>query len=168
MQRICIFGSSETGKSSLARKMIAPSPVPVIVHDPYLYDWPNAKIVTASPDDFIAALVDQKGQPCIAVIDEADLMLSMSHKENFWIFTRGRHTQITPILCSQRPQYVAPTPRNQGTDLYLFNIGFKDAKELAESYNAPALADAHNLPQGHFFHRRWQDGKILVTKHKLW
>lgn len=167
-QRVLIVGTSESGKSTLAKRLLEGADVPVFVHDPLFTDWPNLTARFNTSDELRALMEKIKGEPFICVVDEAGDFFRVGQTENHWIFTRGRHAAMLPIAIAQRVKMIAPNVREQASDLFVFNSGRESAEILAEEYNQPDLAGACNLAQGEFFHCRWKDGKKSLTKHKLW
>lgn len=166
-QRILIVGVSESGKSSLARKIIERSGLPCFVRDPFLDEWPNAQIVTPDFDEMRAEVMKYQN-PRIAVADEAGDVLSVGDRGNHCFFTSWRHHGIIPIAIAQRMTMIAPNVRTSSTDLYLFESALADCEILARDKNCPELVEAANFVAGDFFHLRKKDGKRVLTRHRLW
>jgi hypothetical protein len=166
-QRVLIIGVSESGKSSLARKLIEGAKLPYFVHDPILSDWRGARLVTDSMEVFCEA-VEKFGQPCIAAVDEAGEALTVGQKQYHKVFTRWRHKAILPIVMAQRYKMIAPNVRVNATDVYLFETARTDCEELAIDFNCPELLGACEFEPGDFFHLRKREGKKLLTRHRLW
>ena len=166
-QRVLIVGTNESGKTGLANELIKNANVPVFVRDPIGANWSKCDARFSNSEELRMLLDKQKGQPCIAVIDESADFFSMSEKVNHWIFTRGRHDAMLPIAIAQRLKMMAPNVRDCATDLYVFEVSPEAASILAESYNMPELERASDLTQGEFFHVRRIAGKRTLTEHIL-
>lgn len=167
-QRVLIVGTSESGKTTLANRLIESANIPVFVHDPIGATWSRMTARFYTSDELRALRAPLKGQPCIVVIDEAAEFFRVGQHENHWIFTRGRHDAMLPIAIAQRLKMMAPNVREQASDLYVFNSGNEASNILAEEYNCPDLLSAPELSQGEFFHVRWQNGARVCTAHALW
>ena len=166
-QRVLIVGVSESGKTTLANRLIKDAPVPVFIRDPIGAAWAKCDGRFETSDELRVLLEPLKRSPCIVVVDEAADFFSMSQKENHWIFTRGRHEAILPIAIGQRLKMMAPNVREQASDLYVFESSFEAASILAEAYNMPDLENAPDLTQGEFLHVRRVNGKRILTSHKV-
>lgn len=168
-QRILIVGKSESGKSSLARRLMddaLKAGIPVYVRDPLGYQWPGASGYFNDTTE-LRRLMVQYGAPAIVIVDEAVDFFRPQQVENHWIFTRGRHEGLLPIAIAHRVKMIAPNVRAQASDLYVFYSARDDAEILAGDYAHDGLKIANTLDQGEFFHVRWQNKKNLLTRHKL-
>ena len=165
-QRVLIIGVSESGKSTLARRLIAQAGLPYFVHDPILSQWDKARLVTDNIAVFIDA-VERETYPRIAVIDEAGEVLKVGDYGNHKVFTRWRHNAVLPIAIAQRYKMIAPNVRVNATDVYVFETAKVDCDELAIDFNCPGIAEAANLDSYEFFHIRKKNGKKVLTRHKL-
>lgn len=167
-QRILIVGTSESGKTSLANRLIENIDVPIYIRDPIRAHWAKCDGRFDSSDGLRTLLEANKEQRCVVVVDEAADFFSVSQKENHWIFTRGRHDAMLPIALAQRLKMMAPNVRECASDLYVFECSIEAAGILSEAYNMPDLESAPELDQGEFFHVRRVDGKRILTAHALW
>lgn len=168
-QRILIVGKSESGKSSLARRLMAPAiaaGLPVFVRDPLGYTWEGARGYFNDTTE-LRCLMAEHGTPAVVVIDESVDFFRVGQVENHWIFTRGRHEGLLPISIAHRVKMIAPNVRAQASDLYVFNSAKEDSDILAGDYAHEGLREANTLEQGEFFHLRWKDKKNTLTRHKL-
>jgi len=167
-QRVLIVGVSESGKSTLARRLLENANIPIFVYDPIYSDWPGLAARFETSQELEALLRPLNKSPCIVVVDEAAEFFSVGQKYNHWVFTRGRHYAMLPIAIGQRIKMMAPNVREQATDLYVFESSIEAGEILAEAYNMPELENAHLLKQGEFYHVRRENGERVITKHKLW
>lgn len=167
-----IVGTTMSGKSTLARAMVADAArrgiIPVI-YDPHGSPEWDSEIITADESEFFTAVSESigNGRKIFAVMDEAETVLSISHRHNWWMFTRARHYGIESCAITLRPKLIAPTVRGNVHEMFVFNLCRTDAQELADDFNAPGLADAPNLAQGEFLFARWVDKKKIVDKLKV-
>lgn len=167
-----IVGQTLSGKSTLARAMVKDAisrGIQPCIYDPTMNpDW-GTEFVTCEPDIFFAWLRDfhAAGYKCVAVIDEAETILSQSDRRNWWLFTRGRHFAIECIAITLRPTLIAPTVRGNCAELFCFYINRNDAAILASDFGAPAVEKAYELIQGEFFRAAWKDKKKCVDKLKI-
>ena len=164
-----IIGVGESGKSGLARKLIAEAGLPFYVRDPIMSEWAGACLVTDDNDEFKRAVMSDE-RPRIAVWDEAMEGLGVGDKQNHIFFTRWRHHAILPIAIAQRYTMIAPNLRVNATDLYIFETGRKDCEMIADEYNCPEIIGAVDFIAGDFFHFQKKDdnGKKSLTRHRLW
>lgn len=160
--RLLIVGASETGKTTLA-KMIARElekrTFAVTVYDPLISEWSPDALVSGDEEEFFSDLDAQyqAGKRQAVFIDEADTILSVAHRRNFWVLTRGRHFLLSPHVITQRPALVAPTIRGQCNQAYVFQVSTADAKLLADDFACEGLRDAPNLQQGEYLHVHWKN-----------
>lgn len=167
-----IVGGTETGKSTLARAMEADAVkrgiVPVI-YDPTLNPAWISELVTCDEFDFFDMLREQheKKKSILAIVDEADTIMSMSHRHNWWLFMRGRHFGIEAIAITQRPTNIAPSVRGNTSELFAFRIPKSDAQELANDFAAEGIAKAAELVQGEFLRAYWKDRKKVVDRLRI-
>lgn len=168
-----IVGTTESGKSTLARSMVedaAKRGAFVIVYDPTLNPAWATEFVTADEYQFFAWIHEAHENgitSIVAVVDEADTIMSMSHRHNWWLASRGRHFGIEAIFITQRPTMIAPSVRGMPSEHYAFRIPKSDAQLLADDCAAPELAGAAELAQGEFLRARWVDRKKVVDKLKI-
>ena len=163
-----VVGITESGKTSLVKKFLSETKRLAVIYDPLGSEW--SENCTAFHDErgFFEGLerlaVSGGGY---VVVDEADTLLSMAHKHNHWLLQRGRHYGFSVFVVTQRPALVAPTVRGMCGECYAFNISRKDAKLLADDYNAPELLKATNLPQGSFVRAYWSNKKRVAEIAKI-
>lgn len=168
-----IVGVTESGKSTLARSMAHDASrrgIVIVVYDPTLSpDW-SGEFITADEDEFfhwLRKIYEKQNRPILAVVDEADTIMSMSHRHNWWLFMRGRHFGIEAIAITQRPTNIAPSVRGNTSELYAFQIPKSDAAALADDFAAPGIIGAGELTQGEFLRAYWKDRKKVVDRHRI-
>lgn len=167
-----IVGTTMSGKSTLARSMVEDANkrgILVLVYDPHESSEWKAEVVTSDEVEFMTALSEsiEPNVKIFAVMDEAETILSMSHRHNWWLFTRARHYGIESCAITLRPKLIAPTVRGNVHEMYVFNLCRTDAQELADDFNAPGLAAAPDLVQGEFLRASWRDKKKVVDRFKI-
>lgn len=166
-----VVGQTLSGKSTLVKAMAAEAikrGIVLVVYDPTLSpEWPT-EFVTDDEETFYEMLraVHAEGSQALCVVDEADTLLSMSHRHNWWMFQRGRHFAFEFVAITQRPQLVAPSIRSNAPELFIFQTGKNDAAFLGEDYGVD-LSAAPELVQGSFLHAHWECGKKVVDKRKI-
>ena len=153
MTRTLILGITETGKSTLAKKLCAgynARNIHTIVCDPLLDpDW-CASFQTANPDDFVKMFFSSRD--CAVFIDESgDVVGRFPSDELRTIATRGRHWGHDVFFIAQRATQLSATVRMQCTRLYLFTSSFEDGKILAQEFNKPELRNCAQLKKGEFY-----------------
>lgn len=161
-----IVGQTLSGKSTLAKQMEADSfakGIPSIIYDPTLSpDW-KSELVTDDEETFYHFLhvIAEESPNALVIVDEADTLLSMAHRHNWWLFQRGRHFGFECIAITQRPQLVAPSIRNNAPELFIFQSGKNDSAFLGDDYGVD-LSGAVDLQQGRFLWAHWKNGKKVV------
>jgi len=170
--RILIVGASETGKSLLAKSIardMEKRNIAVTVYDPLVSEWSPESFVS---DDEVKFFVEidktyKEGLKQAVFVDEADTLLSIAHKHNHWLLTRGRHYAIMPHVITQRPALVAPTVRGMCNQLFVFRTSKEDAKLLASDFAHDGILEAPTLNQGEFLHCYWKDRQKVVDKGRI-
>lgn len=163
LRHVLIVGQTQTGKSLTAKRIagaLTSSGIQVLVYDP--------TSLTAGPNlhGWSAAWVDNDferfaGQPagifwrssgCLVVIDEASEACDRHAFEIRAMMLRGRHLQHALCVVGQRAMRIDKTVREQCNELYAFNLGPKDAAELAEDWNCETLATCYELKPLEYIH----------------
>lgn len=168
-----IVGVTESGKSTLARAMESDAVnrgIVAIIYDPTLNPQWKTEHVTCDEYEFFGMLYTayESGiKSILAIVDEADTIMSMSHRHNWWLFMRGRHFGIEAIAITQRPTNIAPSVRGNTSELFAFSIPQSDAKALADDFAAPEIEKAAGLIQGEFLHAHWVHRKKVVDKRRI-
>lgn len=170
-----IYGTTLSGKSTLARKIAAEyakkKHLQILVYDPTDSDeWPESSWVLTNEHDYLHALAEliKDKHKIVTFHDEADTLFSQSQKENFWIYSRGRHFGLKCFLITQRPYMVSPTVRSMCSDAYIFRLSESDAKTVAGDHALAEIQEAVSLPQGHYYHACWIEGQKKLDKKRLW
>lgn len=166
-----VVGQTLSGKSTLVKAMASEAVkrgLVLVVYDPTLSpDW-ETELVTDDEETFYDMLkaIHAEGAQAMVVVDEADTILGMSHRHNWWLFQRGRHFGFECVAITQRPQLVAPSIRCNAPELFIFQSGKNDAAFLGEDYGVD-LSSAPELVQGSFLWAHWREGKKVVDKRKI-
>jgi len=166
-----VVGVTLSGKSTLARQVLAECirvGIPAIVYDPLISGWYGARVY-GDETSFFAAIIEaaNSGKQTLVIIDEADTLLSMSHRHNWWLLLRGRHFGLKIFVLTQRPSLVAPTCRGMCTQCFTFQVSKKDATLLVDDYAAPALINAPKLVQGEYLRAHWVNKLKVVDRGKV-
>jgi len=167
MAHILILGSTQSGKTTHAKKLIQDykaKGIKTIVYDKLTADpsW-QADFVTDDRDEFLSTF--WSSQQCMVFIDEAgDAIEGMHDTKMRETATKGRHWGHLVHYISQRATMIPKTIRDQCTHLFLFTSSLADAKIHADEWNSEELKNASTLKQGEYYHTTRFDP---VTKHKL-
>jgi hypothetical protein len=161
-----------SGKSTLGRLLMQPylnAKLPVAVYSPVEppTKWDERAAVFDNFFGFLNHVRTKMPEGGLLVIDEADTVLAQGDRENWWVGTRSRHFGFRVIILTQRPTLVAPTVRGQCGDCFLFNIGAKDSRAMADDYNAPGLLDGPKMKKGHFLHAHWSGENNVVDRGRV-
>jgi hypothetical protein len=168
------IGQTESGKTLLNksfcrdfdRKGIA-SIILDPLNDP---DWQTPHRFKSAPEFLELA---KASRSCALFIDESGSSVGKYNPDMDWCTTQARHWGHKTYLICQRAQQVGVTLRNQCSQMFVFNVGMKDAKLIAEEWSRPEIEGAADLPQFHFFWlRRFQPvqrmkiepGSLAVTR----
>ncbi len=178
MAHTIIIGQTESGKSTLGKKLAAhykTHKIARVVLDPMRDPgWhpesagKNAEgfVMFDDPGEFLAYIKNpDQCIGCAIFIDEGGSMLNKYDKEFEWVTTQSRQHGHAAHIMTQRAQQISMTTRSQCSILYTFNINPDDAKIYAREFNEPVVQEAAGLQQGHFI--RVQRFKPL-QRGKLW
>jgi hypothetical protein len=154
MSHCLIFGMTESGKTTLAKRLAhrykVYHGVPVLVldslNDP---EW-QADFQTTDPDEFLESF--WASRRCVAFIDEAGDAVGRYNTVMQRTATRGRHWGHSVHYISQRGVQLAPTVRDQCSHIFLLTSSGADGKIHAQEWNAPILASCNTLQKGEYFH----------------
>lgn len=153
MAHSLILGISESGKTTLARKLSAEykrAGVGVIVLDPLRDPRWSADVLTTNADEFLATV--WRSRSCMLFIDEAGEAIGRYDVAMQKVVTRGRHWGHSAHIITQRGAQLSPTVRDQCRHLFLFCTSRQDGELLAREWNEPQLAECSKLKQGEYFH----------------
>lgn len=144
-----ITGRSGSGKTFLAMekaRQLRAHGMPVIVLNPIPHNEWSADFETAEPAEFIRVVRANRG--CHCFVDEAAIMVGLHPSEDMmWTALVSRNLGHRFYYISPRVMTVARSVRDQCSEHYVFRIGYKDAKELAESEGEDAIKAAARLPR---------------------
>jgi hypothetical protein len=153
MSHCLIFGMTESGKTTLAKRLAARykhNAVPVIVldslNDP---EW-QGDFQTTNPDEFLRVFWSSKR--CACFIDEAGDAVGRYNSVMQRTATRGRHWGHSVHFISQRGVQIAPTVRDKCSHIFLLTSSLADSKVHANEWNQPKLLGANALRKGEYFH----------------
>ena len=153
MAHINILGMTESGKTSMAKKLAAQyssKAIRVLVFDPLNDPAWTADFKTADIDEFLAEYWSSRS--CMVFIDEAGELAQTHTNELIKTATRGRHWGHKNHYLSQRGAMLPRTLRDSCSHLFMFAQGLEDAKIYAAEWNAPELKGANSLKQGEYFY----------------
>lgn len=152
MAHVLICGITQSGKTTLARNLVAAyraRDIGAIVLDPHRDPHWGADYQTDNPADFLA--VAHNSWECALFVDEAGQYVGQFDTDMHWCGTQARHWAHRAHFITPRPVQIARTVRDQCTRLCLFAVAREDAAMLAREWNKPELAGAPELPQGQFY-----------------
>lgn len=153
MSHSLIFGMTESGKTTLAKKLAARykyNEVPVIVLDSLNDPGWECDYQTTDPDEFLRVFWSSKR--CACFIDEAGDAVGRYNTVMQRTATRGRHWGHAVHYISQRGVQIAPTVRDQCGHIFLLTSSLDDGKVHASEWNKPELKTCNSLAKGNFFH----------------
>lgn len=153
MAHVLIVGTTESGKTTLARNLAAHykhSGYGVLVLDP-LTDprWP-CDFITADAEEFLD--IFWRSRRCIAFMDEGGESVGRYDLAMQKTATRGRHWGHSCHYIAQDPTQLAPIVRAQCSHLFAFALSLRQSKVLAEEFNEPLLETCTKLRQGEYIH----------------
>lgn len=177
MAHTLIVGATDTGKSSLAKRL-AEARTKTRAHlpnfrqvalDPLGSVWPDGVAVVDSWQEFMyeIELMHENDEVACLYVDEANTQFSHGDKEKLWLMLRGRHFGHDVTVITQYPTLLSPAARGQCGRLHTFQIGQQSARMLAEDYACPALLGASGLKRGEWLATEWQHGQRVAQKYIL-
>lgn len=144
-----------SGKTTLAKRLIPEyrkAGTPAIILDPMRdphWGITEQDFQTHEPEIFLTKMYQSRR--CALFVDEGGESIGRYSREMGVVTTRSRHFGHKTHIITQRPSQIDRTVRDQCTELYLFRVGFQDAKTLAEEFGYQEIRDANNFEQGQFF-----------------
>lgn len=164
MAHSLIVGMTESGKSTLARRMVAgykTEGLHTLILDP-LDDpaWYNAgaSYLTTDGDKFLEIVF--KSRKCAIFVDESGEAIGRYGGAMKKLATRSRHYGHNAHFISQRAVDIDKTIRDQCTYLFCFRVSRGDAETLANEYGYEELLECSRLNQGEFI----KCGRFLKPK----
>jgi DNA helicase HerA-like ATPase len=159
---VLIAGKTGSGKTALARALVAHFERPCLIFDPLRSPgWPT-EYVYAEESRFLAAVAQARS--CNVVIDEAPELIGGVRPAHVWLATQARHLGHLVHFLAQRPALLSPTVRGSCSHVLALRMSQTDADLLAEEYVAEDLREASELPLGEYLYAR-PDGH--VTRHRV-
>lgn len=153
MTHVLIVGQTESGKTTLAKRMIPAYRrvgIASLVLDPHNDDW-GADFQTTDPDHFLE--VARRSMSCACFVDESGQSVGRYNTEMQWLATAARHWGHKSHFLTQRPAQIAVTVRDQCSHLYCFCISSDDGKLLANEFpKAPRLREANTFERLHYLY----------------
>lgn len=153
MSHSLILGMTESGKTSLAKKLAQQykaNGINILVLDPMGDPEWNADYQTSNPDEFLSVLWNSRS--CAAFVDEAGESAGRYDKAMERSATKGRHWGHKMHYISQRGALISPNIRGNCSNLFLFLSGKNDGKVHAEEWAKEELKNCVNLKVGEFYH----------------
>lgn len=153
MAHVLILGMTESGKTTLAKKLAAryrAQGQTVLVLDP-LRDpsWP-CDFITSDQDHFLEVFWANKS--CMAFLDEGGESVGRYDRAMQKTATRGRHPGHSCHYIAQEATQLAPIVRGQCRHLFLFCSPVDSGKVLAREFNRPELLECSTLLVGEYIH----------------
>lgn len=161
MPHTLILGITESGKTTLARKLAARyrlKGIPVLVLDPYSSKEWGAHFITEEPEQFFAVVKNSRS--CALFVDECGHWSEDHEPVIKWLATNSRHYGHNCHFITQRAAQISPTVRAQCSNIFLFKQSFQDSKALAQEFVADALLDAQTLSKGEYLSKIGVDGEV--------
>lgn len=166
MPHTLILGMTESGKTTLARKLARRyqhKGIPVLVLDPYKSSAWQADFITDSPDLFLETVKASKS--CAVFVDECGHYADEGYSDILrWLATNSRHYGHNSHFIAQRAQQLKPTIRDQCSHIFLFKQSFDDAKELTRNFATDALLEAPTLKKGEYLGKVGIDGEVFKDR----
>lgn len=153
MAHSLILGMSESGKTTLARKLAAyykSHGIGVIVLDPLRDPGWQCDFITADQDKFLD--VFWNSQSCMAFLDEGAESVGRYDNAMKKTATQGRHWGHCCHFITQHGMDLSPVVRGQCRYLFLFASSRQQGEVLAKEYNQPELITCTDLKQGEYLH----------------
>jgi len=149
MAHVLITGTTESGKSALARELCRNYTAGRIVLDPLRHPGWQADRVFSSGPEYLACARQATG--CALFVDESPSVVGRYDDEMHWLATQARHRGHWSHFVSQRPTQLPPVVRDQCSIAFIFRVSPDAAKILAREFTQPEIeAVAPTLEQFHF------------------
>lgn len=135
-----------SGKTTLAKKIIAKSNRPCIVLDPNFDPEWQTDYIYDDKEKFLEIV--KYNQSCDLVIDESGETIGRYAREMAFLATRSRHYGHRAFFITQRAQMLDRNVRDQCTNIFLFSVAPSDAKIFAEDFVDDLFLEAPTLARG--------------------
>lgn len=152
MPHVLVIGMTESGKTTLGKRLAAKYRAAgrkILVLDPIKDPGWKADYITDDPLEYWE--VFRRSQRCACFLDEAGETCGHWDKTMIRTATRGRHFGHNCHYLVQRGTMISPHIRGQCSNLALFASPGKDSQLWAAEWNKPQLANASELPKGHYY-----------------
>lgn len=150
MAHVLVVGQTGSGKTTFLQQLAARFTRPVLVCDRKRLSGWTCAYQTGDIDDFIA--VAQDSRACALIVDDAGFTLRRNEPRHDWLATESRNLGHRAYFLAQRPKQLAPTVRDQCSELILFYLRADDARWLAADFGRDEILEAPQLPQYHGIH----------------
>lgn len=155
MKRGGIFGTTESGKTTLAkalsRQYYKQKGIRSLVYDPHLEYWGDHAYVTADGEEFERMVWAKRG--LLAVIEDASMTVDRERSMTP-MFTAIRHQEHRLLVCGHGGSDLLPTMRKQLDTVYLFQQDADSVKEWKKIFPRGGVEAALLLDQYEFLQVR--------------
>lgn len=149
--RIGVFGTTESGKTTLAKKLALQfwlqRKIRSLVLDPHNESWGEHALVSTDEKAFWETVWKTNG--CLIVVDEASTTINRD-SELIPLFTKLRHNQHHLIVIGHSGRDLLPSMRQAINMLFLFRQSKKAAEGWAEMFTENGLMESTTLGQYEF------------------
>lgn len=164
------IGQTMSGKTILNQRLsrgFRRAGINTIILDPHGDPAWDATLMFRHFDEFFAYVSNpEKCLQCALFIDESGISLDKYSKECDWLTVTARHFGHRTHIIANRAEIVSRNMRSQCETLYTFQVCATDARQYANDFNCPLLAEVGpTLRQGEFLKiTRYQP----VARLRLW
>lgn len=151
MPHTLIIGMTESGKTSLAKKLAQEyksKGIEVLVLDPLGDPGWEVEKVYDDPEEYLEEVF--KKRHCALFIDESGEMIGRYSGVMGKLATRSRHYGHNAHFIVQRCAQLDKTVRDQCSYIYLFRVSKKDSETLSDEYCQEALKSSATLDKLEF------------------
>ena len=149
--RIGIFGTTESGKTTLAKKLSEQfwlqRKIRSLVLDPHVEIWGEHALVSTDEKAFWETVWKTNG--CLIVVEEASSTINRE-SDLIPLFTRLRHNQHHLLVIGHSGRDLLPSMREQLNLLFLFRQSKKAADTWVEVFTEEGLNQSTDLGQFEF------------------
>lgn len=155
MKRGGAFGTTECGKSTLARELSRQyyklHGIRSLIWDPHVEHWGKHAFVTADFDEFDRMVWARRGD--LVIIEDASMTVERNRDLTPY-FTAIRHQEHRIFVCGHGASDLLPTMRKQLDTLYLFQQDEDSVKDWKKIFPKGGVEAAILLDQYEFLHVR--------------